>query len=476
MTRRQPVARLLVSLLASAFALLAAWPASAGGLPVAVDERIELLTIVARLAGADEYTMGNSTSPYSERVAKHFGPHQGHPAIAAFQAMRADHGVGFDAVPSLALHLDAVPSLAERIPFDQHPPRLDARWSLEPTRAFLVQLRDFAKVSDAAGFFASEKEFYGKAAARLAETLKEIDAIAWFDAFLGEKAGASYAIIPGLLCGGGNYGVGVRFLDATPEEIRPVLGCYRWDESGLPTFTTDTEPLLVHELCHSYTNAFVDRHATEMQAAAETLFAANEGRMRRQAYAEWRTLLYESLVRACVIRYMTDRHGQAAGAKAAAEEAGAGFTWAGDLAKDFDRYASSRTTYKTLDDFAPEIAKSFERAATKVGEIAQKRPRVLSMTPDNGSASVDPALATLTITFDRRMRTDSWSFVGSKDDVPSFDGKPSFDASGKVFSVAMKLVRGKTYHYFLNSDRFTGFRAADGTPLEPVEVRFTVAP
>jgi hypothetical protein len=173
---------------------------------------------------------------------------------------------------------------------------------------------------------------------------------------------------------------------------------------------------------------------------------------------------------------MADRHGQAAGAKAAADEAAAGFTWAGDLAKAFDRYAADRATYKTLDDFAPEIAKVFDAAAVAVAEVAQKRPHIVSMTPANGDEAVDSTLAVLTITFDRPMRTGSWSFVGSKDDVPAFDGQPSFDGSGKVLTVKVKLARGKSYHYFLNSDRFSGFRAADGTPLEPVEVRFTVAP
>src|SRR5262245_45376845 len=48
---------------------------------VSVDPRLELLSIVFRLAGNPEYNQPNSRSPYSEAVSDRFDDHDDHPAI-----------------------------------------------------------------------------------------------------------------------------------------------------------------------------------------------------------------------------------------------------------------------------------------------------------------------------------------------------------------------------------------------------------
>ncbi len=55
--------------------------ADGGAIRVQVDHRVELMSIVARLAGNREYTMPNSQSPYAERVAAAFAPFSEHRAI-----------------------------------------------------------------------------------------------------------------------------------------------------------------------------------------------------------------------------------------------------------------------------------------------------------------------------------------------------------------------------------------------------------
>ena len=81
----------------------------------------------------------------------------------------------------------------------------------------------------------------------------------------------------------------------------------------------------------------------------------------------------------------------------------------------------------------------------------------------------------MTIRFDRPMGTKSWSFVGSKEDCPEIVGQPSWSADATTLTATVRLVPGRTYHFWLNSERFQGFRSAEGMPLEPLEVRFSVA-
>ena len=211
----------------AALALLAAEDSAGGRIAVHVDPRIELLTAVARLAGFDEFNQSNSASPYATEVEKQFGPFREHAAVARLKELRESSGVSYDAIASLAVHLDGLPGLSERAPFDGPLERLDARWGGAKARDFLVELREFVAASHAVEFFDSHRAFYAEVERRLGERLSQSQAIPWFDSFFGARPEARYTAVPGLLCGGGNYGVGVRFPDGLPEEITPVFGCWK---------------------------------------------------------------------------------------------------------------------------------------------------------------------------------------------------------------------------------------------------------
>lgn len=449
-----------------------------GPVDVRVDPRVELLTIVARLAEFPEFTMSNSHSPYSERVEARFGAQREHAAIATLRALRADHGVSYDAIPSLAVHLDAVerdgtPSLALRIPRSAAPERLDARWESARTDRFLTELRDFATQTGAAAFFEAERPFYAQVEQRLGERLAQSQALGWFDDFFGAKAGARYVAIAGLLCGGGNFGVGVRFGDGTPEEITPVFGCWDFDAQGVPTFGPNYLPLYVHELCHTYTNPFVDRFAKELEEAGKRIHASCAALMQRQGYGTWKTVLYESLVRAAVIRCRAATEGPAAANEQTRKEVAQGFAWVPGLAELYAAYEHDRAKVPTFEAFMPRVVAYLDAHAAKLAALEAERPVVVALSPASGATDVDPALTTLSITFDRPMRDRSWSIVGSPEDVPKITGKLAYDASRKVLAVPIELEPGRVYRFALNSTTQQGFQSDRGVPLAPLEVTFT---
>ena len=75
-----------------------------------------------------------------------------------------------------------------------------------------------------------------------------------------------------LLIGGCNYGVGIRFPDGKAEEITPILGCSQFDQDGLPICDDSLLPTYIHELCHSYSNKFVDRFVDQLRRAGERIY------------------------------------------------------------------------------------------------------------------------------------------------------------------------------------------------------------
>lgn len=439
-----------------------------------VDPRVELMTTVARLAGFREFTMGNSRSPYSERVERHFGPHREHAVVKRLVSLRAESGVSYDAIPSFALHLGPLPELAELVPFDAAPERLDARWGGAKAREFLAELRDFARVSKAAEFFESERPFHSDVARRLSERLSQSRALPWFDSFFGARPGARYTATAGLLCGGGNFGVGVRFPDGRPESINPVFGCWQWDAAGLPVFDETYLPLFVHELCHTYTNPFVDRFERELAAPGQRIHASCAAAMQRQGYGTWKTMMYETFVRASVVRCRRATEGEAAAAEQAAEEVKEHFAWVPALEQLLGEYEAERAKYADFGAFVPRIVELLGREAAKLPDPALA-PKLVALEPANGASDVDPALTRLVIRFDRAMRDQSWSLVGSKEQLPEITGPLSFDSARKVLTVPVRLEPGRTYTFSLNSDRFQGFTSADGIPLSPVPVRFSTA-
>jgi len=447
-------------------------PASpAGMLQAGVDPRVELLSIVFRLAGNPEYNAPNSKSPYATEVEEHFGPFRDHAVVKMARELRAEHGVSYDAVMGLAVHITPPPELGERMPFEPRPRLLDRRWEIPDAREFLVKLRDFAKVTEFTKFYAAHEKLYAVTAERMAKRVNERPYLKWFEQFFGARPGAQFRVIPALLNGGGCYGMNARFPDGR-EEITPILGIWEFDDDGVPVVGSSIDTTVAHELCHSFTNPLVDKHEAELVPPAEKLYAVVQSTMRDQAYGSAKTMVYESLVRACVVRYVLATDGKAPAEKEVQRNEQRGFRWLGDLAKLLGDYEADRKQYPTLDAFMPRIVKFFEGQTEHLAEQEQKAPHVVKMVPANGATDIDPDLTEIVITFDRPMQDKSWSDVGGGENFPEITGKPSYDEARRVLTVPVKLKPNWEYRLWLNRNQFQAFRSEDGIPLESVAVTF----
>src|ERR1051326_6797911 len=81
-----------------------------------VDQRVELMSIIARLAGYGEY-VNNSFKLYANDVDSYFEKYKQHPAVQFAIKIRESNGIGFDAVMTMAVHLNPPPSLTPRVAF-----------------------------------------------------------------------------------------------------------------------------------------------------------------------------------------------------------------------------------------------------------------------------------------------------------------------------------------------------------------------
>jgi hypothetical protein len=140
--------------------VLAAWPAwsqparAAGlalpsappGVPltVAVDPRVELISIIYRFAGNPEYSRC-LVPGYAQDIDAHFASVREHPVVLLARKLRASRGVSYNAPMDLAVHLRNSDRLELRVPLEPWPHGIDRRWRAEDFREFLTQAKSFAE-------------------------------------------------------------------------------------------------------------------------------------------------------------------------------------------------------------------------------------------------------------------------------------------------------------------------------------------
>jgi hypothetical protein len=363
----KPVKYLIVGLMGLSICLLSS-PFSVLGAQnkpdVRVDPRVELMSLIFRLAGNPEYNQNRLTF-YIKDVEKHFREHENHDVVQLARQLRKTRGVSFDAVMSLAIHVKDVDSMQERVPLEPAPKSWDIRWTEEDTHKFQEAARRFVKDTDFETFIRAHENLYRTAESRMEKVLEEYGVVKWFDSFFGAKSDASFTVLLGMMNGGACYGPRIVFPDGR-EELYCVLGVWLKDRKGIPRFDKSVLPTVVHEFCHSYVNPLVNFHAGDLEKAGQRIFPSVADAMRRQAYPGWRTMMYESLVRACVVRYRLASEGEAAAEQQIVLENTNMFFWMRGLSSLLGEYEAHRGKYPNLDSFFPEIVKFFDNYADSI--------------------------------------------------------------------------------------------------------------
>ncbi|MBS1710051.1 MAG: DUF4932 domain-containing protein [Armatimonadetes bacterium] len=431
---------------------------------VRVDPRIELLTTVFRLAGAGEYRMQSGESAYSKRVDTYFAKFKDHAAVKAAQRLREEYGVSFDAVPTLAVHLTDAISLGERIPFDMPPPRWDKRWSPDAARAFVNDLKAFVKDTDYAKFLAQEKPYYAKATAGMVDLLKRYPVGKWITDFYGYKPTREPFVIVGLLCGGGNYGMSVRFPDGSLE-MSPVFGADDFDKDGVPRFGDGALSTVVHEFSHGYVNTLVDPYADRLKPTVAKYWPRMQSVFAANAYGETNAVLYETFVRA-VESHVVEKHMSPPMAfDVLVGQRSTGFLWTSDLSAKLNAYDANRSQYKRFDQFMPTLVHEFERVTHDPETLYARCPKVLAVEPTWGPEEGDTKTVTIKTTFDQPMLRDrrGFSMEPSGWEVVK---KTEFAADGKSMQLTLKVKKGTDYIVAIN--RFgRGVASEAGYPVLP---------
>jgi hypothetical protein len=115
----------------------------------------------------------------------------------------------------------------------------------------------------------------------------------------------------------------------------------------------------------------------------------------------------------------------------------------------------------------------FTATTTHALNLEHQSPVVIRTVPQSGTKNVDPALSEIRVTFSKAMKDQSWSWVQiAPENFPELVGEPRYLEDKKTCVVDVRLDPGKTYIIWLNTQKFSNFRDADGRPAQPYLLMF----
>lgn len=437
-----------------------------------VDERVELMSIVFRLADCDEYT-SMKNKEYVNRINDHFAKFNEHPLILYIKKIRRQ-GIGFDAVMQMAVHIGDAPNFEPLVEFDQNTP--EERWGKKTSLKFLQLLRAFYQDAHCADFFERERKYYASVIEAFMPNYEMLD-LDWYSAFYGAEPKEKFVVIIAPGNGGNNYGPSLKKSNGE-KEFYAIMGSWDFDSTGNCLFPKDDYfPILLHEFNHSFVNPLLENYQNELAESCSTLYESLATEMKNQAYADWQVMFNESVVRAAVIQYMMDHDfDEDVIESERKEQFYRGFIWMNDLVKTLNQFTANREEYASFTEYMPQVILAFSDFKVNLPDYKKayntSRPQIESIEEfENGSSSVDASIQTITIHFNMEMRGFGYSIkygnLGKKHYPTIKNIRYANNNRSVVLEVELKCDH--TYQLILLSK---GFFSKQKVPIKDYEINF----
>ncbi len=335
---------------------------NAQNVEVGVNENVELMSILAKLSDYREYSM-DVAGEYTDEINAYFGEYKKHSATQFMKEIRANYGISYDAVMSMAVHLEKKDGKFGLI--NESVSSLEKRWESVDKEKFLILLNRFYEESQFESFFTAHKPLYQKGLDIYRENVLKYLNTDWYSSFYGEVPQETFSVIIGFCNGQGNYGAS-RHLKGEKKEVFAIVG-YVVNEDGTPVYTKDYLPTLIHEFNHSFVNYLLDaerfpENVEKMKKAGESLLKSSWWAMANQAYGNWQIVINESVVRAAVICYMLDNgYNKNEIRKEILDQMQRNFRWMPELVVLLREYEKKQNKYQNLENFYPQIISFFAK-------------------------------------------------------------------------------------------------------------------
>jgi RNA polymerase sigma-70 factor (ECF subfamily) len=139
----------------------------------------------------------------------------------------------------------------------------------------------------------------------------------------------------------------------------------------------------------------------------------------------------------------------------------------------------ARAVSARVEEKAARVEEKAERQGEKKGVSVKDLPPVVVQTvPKAGDTKVDAGkVKEVRVTFSKDMMDKSWTWSQySEETFPKVTGKVHYAKDRRTCVLPVKLEPGKTYAFWLNSEKFQNFKDADGNSAVPYLLVFETKP
>lgn len=438
-----------------------------------VDERVELLSIVFRLADAKEYN-SKRFKLYTDKIENHFKNYKNHELIKFVKQIREENGIGYDAVMKMAIHLGSAPKFKPLVKITDSIP--EERWGKNNSEKFIKLLNSFYKDAHCKEFFKDNSELYTNVSKKFLPIFENID-LNWYKSFYGKEPKEKFVIVNGLGNGGGNYGPDIVFKNGT-REVYAIMGTWSVDSLGMAKFgLNDYFPTLLHEFNHSFVNDLIEKNIKEFEKSGDKIYGVVGKQMENQAYGNYKTMLCEALVRASVIKYMKDHNFKKDEIdEEIQDQLNNGFLWINELVNELEKYSKQREKYPTLESYIPNIILAYNDYANNILEYEQifdkERPNIISINEfKNFDQNVNSKITFFTINFDKPLKGKGYSINYGEKGKTFFPeiGKIKYSDDRKSVIMEVKLIENKEYQFIVSGMSFVSEK---GIPIKDYLIEF----
>ena len=336
-----------------------------------IDRKVELLSIVFRLAERPEYS-SNVFKLYYDRIEQYFEEYKNHELIQFTKSIIGERGLSYDSPMWMAIYLDD--NMKPLTNVSSSIWQRDPRWTKENVEKFIPLLQQFAKDTKFDVFFNENTDLYNDAVKCFATMYEPLD-LNWYLNFYGKEPSETFSIILGLVSYS-NYGPSIDYTDGS-RKVFSIVGVLHSDSTGMPKF--EYNPLasitIIHEFHHSFINYLIDKNKEAFRESGEKIFSVVKETMAKQAYNTWEIMMYEALVRAAVIKYVKDsdyyqnkmgNYYQQMIEFLINSEKENGFFWIEELVAELESYNNQRGVYPTLENYLPKLIEAYNTWAEKI--------------------------------------------------------------------------------------------------------------
>lgn len=324
---------------------------ASGQIKSEVSETVELMGILSRTAGFQEFSNGLA-GQYSKDTEAWFAQYREHPTVAYYKELRAKNGIGYERVTNMAVHLEIEKGKVKLV---GNCAELTGGWQNVDLDDFVKRLNKFYADTRFHEFFEQHQNFYSDFLKQYDTNVMPYIHTDWYGKFYnGTGSDERFRLIIGFTYGSTNNSAS-RQLPGQPHEVFAVCGYNLNPRTGRLLFDTS---LPLHEFNHAFVNPLLEKNEKAMQEVGQKLFQSSQSVMEKQHYDDWHIVINESLVRAAVIVYFYENgFNQFAMNMLNIETMQNGFPWMLDVVSALRYYATHREQYSTLNDFYPEIAR-----------------------------------------------------------------------------------------------------------------------